>query len=410
MATQHYHLIIVGDAPAGRLAGILLGRKGSRVLHLTGFGWPTYLLWQNSQLLEKLLDNLQARSCLTTPLPIQFHQQNLCCEIHGATPFSDEVRRELPDCYRQILDLLEQLSEWGSLLQKSLYQLGTSPATGWRAGLTWQLTTIRNGIRATCRKQTLARWLSSQDISARAQTFINGLISSCSLDLAERLSLTEAALIWSQLSNRHMIAPAALDSLLGQRLTDTGADTKPAFNLSAVAPGTNQTLACTLGKQQVTCDALVIAGQPGWVIDGWPSGPQDSARPAVWHLDQFAGAASRLLAPRLLVDSEAGSFQVGIGQRDGDSDIYVRTGLDLSETTELTAEIARLFPFASFLPMLKETGTPGGKRLGPCGEQTPFQPVKNIFLGAGAIYSPTLGPLGEVITAMSLVNQLKKSE
>lgn len=409
MATQHYNLIIVGDAPAGRLAGILLGREGSRVLHLTGFGWPTYLLWQSSQLFELLLDRLQARTCLTTPLPVQFHQQQLCCEIHGANLWSDEVRRERPDCYQQILGLLDQLSKWGALLQESLYQMGTSPGSSWKNNLSWKLTTIRNGIPGACRKLTLAAWLKSQDVPISARTFISGLLTSCSLDLEDRLSLAEAALLWSQLTNRHMIAPAALNSILSQRLTDTGSETRSAFDLSAIAQGPNQTVTCTVGKQTFTSDALVVSGQSGWMIDGWPAEPQQASRPAVWQLDQFAGSASRLLAPRLLVDSNAGSFQVGIGQRDGQPNIYVRTGLDLTETTELTAEVARLFPFAEFLPMLKETGTFGGERIGPCGEQVNFQPEKNIFVGAGAIFYPTLGPLGEVITAMSLVDQLKKN-
>ncbi len=109
MSQRHYQVIIIGDSLAARLAGVLLGRHGVRVLAFQKNSLPTGPWFPSSLLLDRILDSLGGRTCYTAPMPFQVIGRRSRVEINGASPLEEEFRREFPG---QHLRLTEVLRRW----------------------------------------------------------------------------------------------------------------------------------------------------------------------------------------------------------------------------------------------------------------------------------------------------------
>ncbi|ORJ63289.1 hypothetical protein [Geothermobacter hydrogeniphilus] len=404
MANQHYDLIIAGDAPGARIAGILLGRRGLRVLHLHGRGWPQYLLRNSSILLDDLLDQLQARHCLTATVPIQLHFETTCIEIHGSSPWQDEIRRELPQSYPQIIALLDQLQRWGQTLQHTLREIGGSPVFNLRHKVRWPLACRRKGLPGGLLRQSFADWCARQPICAEGRQLCRSLLAAVCLIPATNLSLAEAALAWDQLLGRQSVAGAVLDKLLEQRLADTGATRRPLEQLSGLNSLRSGTVQCHLGAETVSCDRLLLAARPTPPVPGWP---ESQGGPALWELQRPTTQPSKLLAPRLLIHSPAAAFQLALGRNQNRPEIYLRCPAEIDPATDLAVELSCLFPGDQpAFNRLQNGQAPASS--GPCGERGALRPARALYQACAEQLYPALGLLGEALVALTLTGMKKK--
>ncbi|PNU20944.1 hypothetical protein C2E25_04980 [Geothermobacter hydrogeniphilus] len=405
MAHQHYDLIIAGDAPGARIDGILLGRRGLRVLHLHGRGQPKYLLGYNSHMLDALLDQLQARNCLTTAVPVQLHIGTTCIEIHGSTPWQDEIRREHPQSYSRIIALLDQLQQWGSTLQHALIEIGGSPALNLRRRTRWALACRSKGLPGSLLRQPFADWCSRQTLDAEGRHLCESLLASICLIPAADLSLAEAALAWAQVLGRQSVAGAVLDKLLDQRLIDAGATRRPLEQLTDLRPLRSGVVQCRLGSETVSCDQLLLAARPTTPVPGWP---EALAGPALWELGTPSPEPSKLLAPRLLLHSPAGAFQLALGRNRNQPEIYLRCPSNLDPEEQLSTELHALFPSARLTFKRLQSGGTAPAAGGACGERGSIRPGKGLYQACAEQLYPALGLLGEALVALTLTGMKRK--
>lgn len=399
MANQHYDLIVAGDAPGAQIAGILLGRKGMRILHLHGQGWPRPLLWNAPELLTDLLDTLQARHCLTPAIPLQVYSENSCIEIHGALPWQEELRRELPQDFTEAQKSLSQLEHWGKALQQCFTAIGGSPSASLGHKTAWKLTTLRVRLPHRQLRNNLSSWLDNQNLSAAGHRLLETLFNAVCLTPADKISLAEASLVWQQLLRPQTVAGGVLEKLLHQRLSDTGAALHPFSQLSAIQQLRSGLVQCQLGKNSVTGEHLFLAASPATKIPGWPLSGLGPAGPATWKLDQLSQTPSRLLAPRLLLNSPAGPCQVAIGQQQGQAEVYVRCPSDMAPSNWA---LKQAFLPGEFKSQCLHTGGQVQTATGPCGERGPIRVKKRIYLGCAERIYPNLGLCGEALTALTL--------
>ncbi len=406
MANQHYDLIIAGDAPGAQMAGILLARAGMRILHLHGQGWPRQLLWHNSELLDDLLDQLQARHCLTAPVPLQLHHQSTCIELHGAIPWQDELRRELPESYQQISERLNQLEDWGKTIQGCLRRSGGSPAFNLRQRLAWRLIATRKGLPVGQLNGSLRAWLDDQTLQDEAGQLLAALFSAATLSNPDQLSLAEAALVWAQLQSRQTVAGSVLENLLSQRLTDNGATRRPFILLNGIQSIRSGVIQCQLGKETVQTERLFLAASPTAKIPGWPATALLPTGSPLWKLEKLSQSPSRLLAPRLLVSSSSGAFQLAIGHKQSQPEVYLRCSIDIDPAIDLADKLRELLGNLDFALPAQIPGSAISAGSGSFREQGAIALGKGLYLACANQLYPNLGLLGEALLATTL-SQLK---
>ncbi len=400
MAQPDYDLLVIGDAPAGRLAAAILAREGRRILHLTGFGWPPYLLWPSSLLLERLLARIGGGSCLVPSLPVHVRQEDTCLLLHGDAPLRDELQREYPRQATEIQHLLKRLDELGEQLQGILLQGGLLPAAGWTHRWRWPLRAVRHGLPPHLPRQPLPAWLQKAGASAGAGRFVCGLLAAATLTPAAAISVAEAALATSQLLNAHGVAPAALDSLLTRRLTEAGVTRRSAADLTALRPAAGHWL-CRFGGEKIRVARVALAGRPPQAPEGLDAVPSGAAA-GLWHLEDLRGRVAAIHAPRLLVAGDSGPLQIAIGGRQDRPDIWLRTACDPADPAPLQAGLERLFPFTAFRPRCVVPPRPAAGPAGFCG-RTAARTPRRLHLAAGERLYPRLGPAGEALAALELL-------
>ncbi|GAB4184842.1 MAG: hypothetical protein Kow00100_25070 [Geothermobacteraceae bacterium] len=404
MKGQHYDLALVGDAPGGRIAAILAARAGLRVLHLTGFGWPSELFWFSSPLCEHLLDRIDARTCLIPALPVQFRRDELCIQFHGETTLRDELRRELPERASALEKSIETFAEHGRQLQQLVMDRQLAPTVGPVSRLRWKIACLGRGL-PTRSWQSFDSRLKSVGLDEVGSGLLADLAATVCLREPNILDTNTAALALSQLLDGHQVAPTVLEGLLSRRLMDAGADSRSAFDLTAIH-SERQGFRICFGETVARAESVALAGAPGWIIDGLPASDLQYPRPALWHLAGLTDGISRILAPRILLAGTAGPIQVVIGRDENETRVRLRTGFGLSETVELRSQTDILFPFVDYTPVLRETALPFLPNAGPLGLQGRNVLRGGVRVAAGHLLYPGLGMTGEALAALSLLRQL----
>lgn len=404
MQGQHYDLALLGDAPGGRIAAILAARAGLRVLHLTGFGWPGELLWCSSELFENLLDSINGRSCLIPALPIQFRSDSLCVQLHGETTLADELHRELPDSAAVIQGAVRGLMDRGQQLQRLIADKRLVPGHHIGAWASWTLGCLGRGLSLKGGKSLVGN-LKSALPDEPAKAFVADLLSCTCLREVAGMDLDTAALTCAQLFDPHQVAPAVLDGLLHRRLKDAGADCHNAFELRGLH-WERKRYRLDFGSSRAYAATVALAGNPGWMIEGVMPPPLKNPRPAVWELTDFTGHISRILPPKILSVGSFAPVQVVIGRDETRLRIRLQTGFGPSETFELQSQLAPLFPFAEFTPVLQETALPLTGPTGALGLVGRVKLRSGLFVAAGHLLYPGLGMTGEALAAFHLLHHL----
>jgi len=400
LASQHYDLIIAGDAPGARMAGIFLARRGRRVLHLHGQGWPGYLLWNSSDLLDGLLERLQARNCLTAAVPTQLHFASSCIEFHGSFPWQEEIRRELPESYADLIPLLATLESWGHLLQENLHGTGGSPSLSIRRKVRWAYRCRCKGLSGGTLSQSFAAWARGKSLPESACQTLAALFGSTSLLPPDKLTVAEAALSWAQLLHPQSVSAPMLDKLLSQRLEDANATRKPLDGLSHIQVSRSGTIECQIGTETLSSEMVLLAAPPSLSLPGGMTPEKKHATPGLWQVETDCAKPARLLAPRLLVQAEEGYFQLALGQNRNQAEIRLRSTTDSQIPMSGSPELTPLFGPQPALHHLQGGGTIEPAE-GSWGERPPVKLGKGLYQACAESLYPGLGLLGEALTALT---------
>lgn len=410
MSQRHYQVIILGDSLASRLAGVLLSKRGVRVLSLQSNGLGGGLWFQPSLLLERILDHLGGRSCYTTPLPLQIITAQSRLELHGPYPLEEELRREFPADHERVSLLLQQLAQIADRLEDRLWQIGSLPLYGLASRLRyrWQ----RSGARGLDRPLLS---LFGDFAGTPAGETLTALFAGLAQAPIEGLTVGEGALLWGGAIQGRSVSPSGLDTLLRHRFEQFNGESE---NLGAVQALSVQggRLTDVVLKSGARCSAerFVIDAPEVWPLlpEEWRQGLPASAAPAVYTATLPEARLSPLLAPRLLLGGVP-PLRLSLVLREGVVQCSIKAprlaDRPIPSPESVASRLTGLFPFAGLEPQLQHPGTPPPQRRARApfpGAALPLKLRSNLLLGHSPAVFPTLGTIGEVLTGLSSANYL----
>jgi len=411
---SHYDVIIIGDSLAARVAAVQLARSGCRVLALEE-GLAISPAWFTSSLhLEKLLEQLSGRSCLTPPPSFQVITPTARVDLASRRPLDEVLLREFPEDYATLLELFGSLQKRGELLENTLLQTGRAPLKGLGGQLRFRWKALRNGLRLSSGKTLLATHLQTLKLGSPSGDFVRTLFAGLSLSPFEQLSLAEAALIWTSHTREHGASASGLDTLLRQRFEQFHGHSAPLENLKHI-DATQQQVQQVVLKNGSTCtaDFYLMASSahlhrlsPAVSLNSLKL-PQGASRAVTSALQ---GSPSPLLSSRVILGGPA-PLRLSFGKR-GDETlcaIDIPGGISVPSQEQLGSQLMPILPFCSYqLEMPASANTPdvASVRANRFGQQTSVRLLRNTLLCHGASIFPSLGTNGEVLLGSSLANYM----
>jgi hypothetical protein len=419
VASHHYQVIILGDCLASRIAGVILAKRGCRILTLQGKRPTEHPWFQSSFHLEQLLESLGGRACFIPPTPFQVLTEDCRFEINGSSPLEEELRREFPARHKEMLTVLARLDSLGKDLEKVLWRCGGLPFFG--AGSRLKFTTRRlfSGLVGKGMMRPLSEVLLpfADDPSGVA---LNALFAGLAMTPPEALTVAEGALLWSNATSTRNISPSGLDDLLGHRYEQFHGEIGDLAQVQSLDFKGNNLHSATLHNGARCSADHFILGSP----EALPLLPEKlrnkvSGPPRGWA--QFTAAlddtlVSSHLAPRVIL---AGSPPLRLTLTARENQIQCSIGVPWqSDTTDETkvGEIVRrlslqLFPFARFdlqavqpLPAGKTGAQKRGTRF--LGASNGMRLRGNLLLCHGPGILPSLAATGEVLAGFSAAGQI----
>jgi len=390
--------LIIGGNLAAQLTAVLLARLGQKVTHLDT-GTPGGPFWNNCPpLLLRLLDSLEARTCLCPARPLQIITEEHQVELHGGLPLQDELRREFPHRHRELLDFLNGLQHLAERLTDYLWD-GEGLATGWLGHLGTPWMRMRHGLLGRGLNRPLAGMLT--DFPASEQIWLKTLLAGYARCDWRTLSLAEAALIWAELSSAQELSRAALREQLKNRLVEHAGEWRQ-IDPSALKWDAGNPRQVTVGQQTYQATALLSETDPESVSE---------RNESLLNEERFRfadGHPAGHLADRLLVAGrDQTPLRIALQMRDGTLAGALQSAAAATETASTLDRLKSIFPFCR---LESETAVHG--RL--------IEPRRRAFLGlrdrldrgpgnwdlnTGHLL-PALGNTADCLLAMSLVSRL----
>jgi len=409
-----YDAIIIGDSLAARIAAVLLARGGCRVLSIEE-GTPTSPAWiSSSHHLEKLLEALGGRSCLTPSSPFQILGDQARIDFSARRPLDEELRRELPGDDQTLRTLFTTLLERGQQLEQTLFDAGGAPLKGLGGGLKFRWKALRDGLRLGASRQKLTNHLERLGLSSSARTLVASLFSGLALVPATQLSLAEAALLWSSHTREHGVSAAGLDTLLRQRFEQFHGQLQPLESVKHFEMTAQQIRQVTF-KNGSSCSAdhylLASAVQLPLLAPALQTtGLKLPAPPPRTLTTELHGKPSPLLSRRIILAGEP-PLRLSFGKRDEQllCAIDLPAGVPLPSPGQLQERLTELLPFCSFaVETLPEAApAPSGKvRRTLFGQQQTVRLLRNTYLCHAPSILPSLGGCGDALLGTSLATTL----
>jgi len=411
---SHYDVIILGDSLAGRIAATLLARGGCRVLSLEE-DLPVSPVWFTSSLhLEKLLENLSGRACLTAPPSFQLLSSASRIDFSNHHPLDEELSREFPEDSKTLNELLTSLRSYGELLETILLGAGRAPLKGLGNGVRFRWKALRGGLGFSFGGTTLAKHLDKLALGRESHAFVEALFTGLSLIDFTSLSYAEAAIIWNSHSREHGASASGLDTLLHQRYEQFHGKTEALANLRQIDTSGQQVRQVVL-KNGSSCTAdhyllasaaaakqlspafnhrkLQLASQPSRVVTG-----------------EVKGELSPLLSRRVILSDED-VLRLSFGKRGENTlcAIDVPSGHRVPTEDTLRKALSPAFAFTRFeLNMPEEKASLASRRTARSwlGQQTTTRLLPNALLCEGVSLLPALGATGETIVGSALASYI----
>jgi len=411
---SHYDAIIIGDSLAARIAGVMLARAGCRVLSLNE-GQATSPAWfASSYHLERLLETLNGRACLTPAAPFQFLAQNVQVDFSGRHPLDEELLREFPADGPRLLELLATLQQRGEHLERVLFKAEGAPLRGLGGSVRFRWQALRDNLRTGKLAKKLSRQVGELPLGDDSRNFIAALFSGLALTPYPQLSVAEAALLWNSHAREHGVSASGLDTLLQQRYEQF-------HGLNGEIESFRQCDATTHEIRQVsfknggvsTADHYLIAS-PDQLHRLAPSLRPESlnlpAAPLRAVTSELQGEPSPLLSRRVILAGDP-TLRLCFGKR-GERTLCA---LDLPASRELPSpetfheRLASVLPFCTFdleLPVPPPQATSGPPRATFLGQSASVRLLRNALFCHGASILPSLGSSGEVLLGVTVARHV----
>jgi hypothetical protein len=415
---RHYDAIIIGDSLAGRIACAKLARAGRRVLHFTEDQAISPAWITSSHHLEKLLETLDGRSCLTSRPTFQVLTPEARVDLAGRHPLDEELSREFPNDSQKLLGLFAELEKLGSQLESILHESGGVPLKGLGGHLAFRWGKAKKGQLRAAITTPLASTIEKLSLGDEANEFVRALFTGLSLCPVERLCMTEAALIWTSHTREHGLSASGLDTLLRHRFEQFHGQTEPLENLRHFDIVGKQVKQVTLKNGgNCTADHYLVAS-PDQLSTLSPAVKRDTLKlpplPVRIVTSELEGEPSPLLSRRVIL-SGVPKLRMSFGNR-GDKTlcaIDLPRGDAPPEEATLRDRLSSALTFCSYdlvYPQLTAPVKEPASRKCQFGQQQSVRLLKNTLLCHGASVMPALGSCGEVLLGTSIANSIIKRQ
>jgi hypothetical protein len=410
---QHYDVIILGGGLSSRVAAALLAKDGKRVRAFRDIPRPFPGWFMPSLHLERLLQNLDGRSCITAPIPFQLLTENSRLDFHGPLAFEEELRREFPKSHELLDGKLRILRELGERLEQLIWAAGGLPIVGW--GSRWRFfhKRLRLGISARQLNRPLAVHFATLP-EAAAQCAVGALFSGLSLTPFARLSIAEGALLWSSVCRAEGVSRSGLEELLRRRFEQHHGE-EGALAQVAALQGENSRFAVILKDgQRLTADHFLL-GSPE-VLSRLPRelAGQVPRQPLQKRFSTTAiqGGLSPLLASEVILgDADPVLRLLFTSSGERTAALVDQAGTEVIDTQRIHRRLTEILPFTSFAM----EGNPHDSSQESAANRLPRPPfpgIHSLRLNSQILYCnggdicPSLGTLGEVLIGTTVARHL----
>jgi phytoene dehydrogenase-like protein len=410
---QHYDFIILGGGLASRIAAVLLAKDGKRVRAFRETPRPFPGWFMPSLHLERLLQQLDGRSCLTSATPFQVLTEQSRLDLHGSLAFEEELRREFPGAHESLESKLQDLQRLGERLEQIVWAAGGLPVVGWRSRWRFFQKRMRLGVSAAALRRPLANHFSSLgDEVGRAAMSV--LFAGLSLTPFARLSMAEGALLWSSVCRGEGVSRSGLEELLRRRYEQYHGEEGDLAQVIALQNEGGRKAVVLKDGHRVTADHYLLGSSE--VLSRLP---QEWTKHAPRHPVQrrFAtsaiqGGISPLLAAEVILgDADPALRLLFTSSGERTAVLIDQAGTDAITPEEIHRRLSDILPFASF----RMEGNPNEstqEKVANRVSRTPFPgihalPLKDKLLYCnGGDICPSLGTLGEVLIGMTVARHL----
>jgi len=409
MTQTWFDTVILGDSLAGRVAGALVARRGSRVLCLRPSGEldpPNWFL--SSLVLERLLEQLDGASVLTRPQRFQYLADPVRLDFHGRTTLTEELRREYADNAGQTESALGDFTDFGNKLSELLWDTGGLPFAGARARLRFAARSLRRGLGGKRLDQPLRERL-DRLVPPAAADLLGGLLPALALTPADRLTVGEAALLWHGAMRPRGVSFAGLDELLLRRFRQFHGEEDDLGRLEAIEGGGRQPLRLAMKNgRPVAAGHLLLAGASlprtpfPTAVDIPETGPHSGSVTI-----EAGDRLSPILADHVILGGNH-PLRLSLAGSPADRRAEVEWAGSWRQS-ELTDRLRRLMPFVEVDLEFPPAGDQGYPAPGLAAAAKRAVAGKNIHW-CGPMVLPALGTVGEVLAGFSAASTLLAGE
>lgn len=417
LQAQKYDLVIVGHSLAGRLTAALTAKKGCRVLVVSDPKPETTNTWLTSSLLlENILDLLDGHSCRTGAFPFQVITDRQRIDINGDLPLTDELRRELPESWREVQSFLDDLMAVGGHIEEMLWDASGVPAAGFFARQRFRFRTFRGDVPQRMFSQTLRERLQSFS-DPEARKVLATLFCGTALTPPGRMTLADCALIWSGLGRETGISRTGLEEMLRHRCRQFHGTEAPLAELQKIRISNEGRIQLLFSNDRiVAADHLVVADASAARLCEAQSGPPGIRLQQSYLSTSLGQKVSSLLLPHVIV---AGTPPIRLTLQPTHSGPVARVEIPIAGQSaplaldQIEERLRPLFPFLDLklMPATRDEQSQSAGQSEPerdlIGAADRIYPARNRnYFYAGSDILPGLGTPGEVLVAITLSNRL----
>lgn len=414
MSQTHFDVAILGEGLGSRIAGALLAKSGLKVLTFAeeGNSLPPWI--QVSLHLERILERLDGQSCLSAPEHFQLLTDKTRIDFHGSSILEEELRREFPSGHRNISDFLDHLKSLGYLIEKALLENGGFPLKGIKSRFHFLFKRVRHRLFGRRFSSPLHESF-RDDFSRDELDILSALFSGLSLTSFDRLSVAECALLWGAASHSKGICVASLDDLLQRRYGQFHGSIESLKRINSVRNTRVDLFTFNLDNGH-TCTATTC-------LLGSEEGRDHFSKlthkklPLPLPTNKFTTTPlgykiSPLLAEHIIT-SKPTPIRISLTGEGSNLNALVDLPPDTSSNEDIKHTLKDIFPFTA-LELAPFSPTPGADKLDThppasahfSAAMRNIKTSRNLYFSIGSSLFPSLGPVGEVLTAYSIASDI----